>query len=79
MKSALRAEPQSALIGVGFMPVLQPFNHGADFFFAPTEPLLHAPEHFVFLAFGEYKVVIRQLAILLLEFAFEFVPVAFEV
>lgn len=43
-----------------------------------AQTLLQTAEQLFFLAFGKSEVVIRQLGILLLQFALNFVPVAFD-
>jgi hypothetical protein len=58
---------------------LKPFDFGADVVFRFAELLLESTEQFLFFAFCEGKVVVGELTVLLLQLAFDFVPVAFEV
>jgi hypothetical protein len=44
-----------------------------------ARPLLDAAKHFVFFAFLEGEVIIGELAVLLFQLPFDFIPVAFDV
>jgi hypothetical protein len=50
----------------------------ADLLLGLAQLCLQAPEQFVFLALGKEQVVIGQLSVFLLQFAFDLVPLAFE-
>lgn len=57
----------------------EPLDFGADVVLGFTKAFLQAPEKFLLLAFSKDEIVVGQLPILLLQLAFDFVPVAFEV
>ena len=69
------ATPRWLLVGA---TGLERGDLGADFLFGAPERLLQAADEFIILAFDEEKIVVREVGILLLEFAFDFVPGAFD-
>jgi len=58
---------------------LQPLNLGPDVFLRSAQALLQAAQEFSLLALGKSQVIVGQLSVFLLQLAFDFVPVAFEV
>jgi len=58
--------------------VSKAFYFVLHFFLCLTNPRLNAPEQFLLLAFSEGEVVVSQLAVLLSQFTFDYVPVAFD-
>ena len=50
----------------------------SDLLFRPSHFLLQAAQQFLILAFGEREIVVGQVAVFLLQLAFDFVPSAFE-
>jgi hypothetical protein len=59
-------------------PVLQAFDLLPQIFLGFTELLLKPPQQFLVFPFGKREVVIGQLRVFLFQFAFHFVPTAFE-
>jgi hypothetical protein len=57
---------------------LQALDFFSEIFFRFTKSLLKASKQFVLFSFGKCEVVIGQLPVFLFEFAFHFVPMAFE-
>ena len=64
----------------GFFPlnVLQALNFLSELFLGFAESLLEPAQKFVIFPFGKRKVVVGQLTVLLFQFAFHFIPTAFE-
>jgi hypothetical protein len=60
------------------MEDLQLLDGPPDFFLVLAEPLLEPAQQFVLFALGEDEVIVGKLAILLLQLAFDFVPVPFD-
>lgn len=58
--------------------MLRFFDRPPNLVLVLAQTLLQTAEQLFFLAFGKSEVVIRQLGILLLQFALNFVPVAFD-
>jgi hypothetical protein len=57
---------------------LQVLNFLSEFFLRSAESLLEPSQKFLILPFGKRKVIVGQLAVLLFQFAFHFIPTAFE-
>jgi hypothetical protein len=60
------------------MSALQFFDFSSQIFLRFTELLLKSPKELVLLALGEREIVISQLPVFLFEFAFQFIPTAFD-
>ena len=58
--------------------VLQVLNFLSELFLGFTESRLEPTKKFLILPVGKCKIVVGQLAVLLFEFAFHFIPTAFE-
>lgn len=56
--------------------ILQVLDIRANFILGPVKLLLQPSEQLILFAFGKHQVIIRQLTVLLLEFALNFIPVA---
>ncbi|SRR6266404_8269815 len=69
-----------SLIACSFflLNLLQSFNFLSELFFGFAESLLEPAQKFLILPFSKRKVVVRQLTVLLFQFAFHFIPSAFE-
>ena len=75
--SCSKLDPLGRII-VGNFRCLYKLDFPVNLFPALAKALLQAAEQFLFLAFGECEIVVRELRILLFELSFYFVPVAFD-
>jgi hypothetical protein len=75
-RAALSWTPRRII--VGNFRCLYKLDFPVNLFPALAKALLQAAKQFLFLAFGECEIVVRELRILLLELSFYFVPVAFD-
>ena len=57
---------------------LEVFDFVPNLFFGFAKALLQSAEQLIFLALGERQVIVGELAVLLLQLPFDFVPVAFD-
>jgi len=58
--------------------VSESFDFVSHFFLCLANPRLNAPEQFLLFAFSEREVVVSQMPVLLFQFTFGHVPVAFD-
>ena len=81
-KIVIPARPAVAAYQIASFPVepqlLQAFDFSSQVFLRFTELLLKPTQEFIVLSFRKRKVVISQLRVFLFEFAFYFVPAAFQ-